>query len=82
MLAATYDSLEERIAILQQEEELNKIRPDLDGNQIMEILGVKPSPLIGKAYAHLLELRLDRGPLGEEAAKAELLTWWEANAPK
>jgi len=82
ILAATYDSLEERIAILQQEEELNKIRPDLDGNQIMEILGVKPSPLIGKAYAHLLELRLDRGPLGEEAAKAELLTWWEANAPK
>jgi len=82
ILAATYDSLEERIAILQQEEELNKIRPDLDGNQIIEILGVKPSPLIGKAYAHLLELRLDRGPLGEEAAKAELLTWWEANAPK
>jgi len=81
-LAATYDSLEERIAILQEEEELNKIRPDLDGNQIMEILGVKPSPMIGKAYAHLLELRLDRGPLGEEAAKAELLTWWEANAPK
>jgi poly(A) polymerase len=79
-LAATYDSLEERIAILQEEEELNKIRPDLDGNQIMEILGVKPSPLIGKAYAHLLELRLDRGPLGEEAAKAELLTWWKANA--
>ena len=82
MLAATYDSLEERIAVLQEEEELNKIRPDLDGNQIMAILGVKPSPLIGKAYAHLLELRLDRGPLGEIEATRELMTWWEANAPK
>ncbi len=82
MLGATYDSLESRIAVLQEEEELNKIRPDLDGNQIMEILGVKPSPLIGKAYAHLLELRLDRGPLGEDAARQELLTWWEANASK
>ena len=82
MLAATYDSLEARITVLQEEEELNKIRPDLDGNQIMEILGVKPSPLIGKAYAHLLELRLDRGPLGEDVARQELLAWWEANAPK
>jgi poly(A) polymerase len=81
-LAATYDSLEERIALLQEAEELGKIRPDLDGNQIMEILGVKPSPLIGKAYAHLLELRLDRGPLGEEEARRELLAWWEANASK
>lgn len=82
MLAATYDSLEARIAVLQEEEELNKIRPDLDGNQIMEILGVKPSPLIGKAYAHLLELRLDRGPLGEDVARQELLAWWEVNASK
>ncbi len=81
-LAATYDSLEERNATLQEAEELGKIRPDLDGNQIMEILGVKPSPLIGKAYAHLLELRLDRGPLGEEEARRELLAWWEANASK
>lgn len=80
MLATTYDSLESRIALLQEEEELNKIRPDLDGNQIMEILGVRPSPLIGKAYAYLLELRLDRGPLGEDAAKEELLLWWEKNA--
>ncbi len=80
MLATTYDSLEARIAVLQEEEELNKIRPDLDGNQIMEILGVRPSPLIGKAYAYLLELRLDRGPLGEDAAKEELLLWWEKNA--
>lgn len=79
MLAATYDSLEERIAALQEEEELNAIRPDLDGNQIIEILGIKPSPIVGKAYAYLLELRLDRGPLGEEAAKSELLSWWKVN---
>jgi len=82
MLATTYDSLEERIELLQEEEELNAIRPDLDGNQIMEILGVKPSPLIGKAYAHMLEIRLDRGPLSDEEARRELALWWEANAPK
>ena len=81
-LAATYDSLEARIAVLQEEEELNAIRPDLDGNQIIEILGIKPSPLVGKAYTHLLELRLDRGPLGEEVAKEELLAWWKANGPQ
>jgi len=82
MLAATYDSLEERIALLLEQEELDAIRPDLDGNQIIEILGIKPSPLVGKAYAHLLELRLDRGPLGEEQAKSELLLWWKANGPQ
>ncbi len=81
-LAATYDALEARILTLQEEEELNAMRPDLDGNQIMEFLQVKPSPLVGKAYAHLLELRLDRGPLGEEVAKSELLRWWEVNGPK
>lgn len=81
-LADTYDSLEERIEILQKEEELNAIRPDLDGNQIIEILGISPSPLVGKAYAHLLELRLDRGPMSFDEAKSELLLWWEANSPK
>ena len=58
-----------------QEEELNKIRPDLDGQQIMELLGIKPSRLVGEAYEFLLELRMERGPLGEEAATAELLAW-------
>ena len=58
-----------------QQEELNKIRPDLSGEQIMEILGIKPSPTVGKAYDFLLELRLEHGPLGEEKAKQALLTW-------
>lgn len=75
-LARTYDQLEERIELLMQQEELNKIRPDLSGEQIMEILGIKPSPTVGKAYDFLLELRLEDGPLGEEKAKKALLTWW------
>jgi poly(A) polymerase len=75
-LAKTYDQLEERIELLIQQEELNKIRPDLSGEQIMEILGIKPSPTVGKAYDFLLELRLEHGPLGEEKAKQALLTWW------
>ena len=76
-LARTYDQLEERIELLMQQEELNKIRPDLSGEQIMEILGIKPSPAVGKAYDFLLELRLEHGPLGEEKAKQALLTWWK-----
>jgi len=75
-LARTYDQLEERIELLMQQEELNKIRPDLSGEQIMEILEIKPSPTVGKAYDFLLELRLEHGPLGEEKAKRALLTWW------
>ena len=76
-LAKTYDQLEERIALLMEQEELDKIRPDLSGEQIMEILSIKPSPAVGKAYDFLLELRLEHGPLGEEKAKAELLNWWK-----
>jgi len=76
-LAKTYDQLEARIALLMEQEELNKIRPDLSGEQIMEILSIKPSPVVGKAYDFLLELRLEHGPLGEEKAKQELLTWWK-----
>jgi len=74
-LAATYDSLEERITALKAQEELDRIRPDLDGAAIMEILGIKPSPLVGQAYAFLLELRMEQGPLGPELAKEELLKW-------
>ncbi len=76
-LAKTYDQLEERIALLMEQEELNKIRPDLSGEQIMDILSIKPSPAVGKAYDFLLELRLEHGPIGEEKAKAELLNWWK-----
>jgi len=77
LLAKTYDELEERISVLMEQEELNKIRPDLSGEQIMEILKIKPSPMVGKAYDFLLELRLEHGPLGEEKAKELLINWWQ-----
>ncbi len=77
-LSRTYDALEERIAQLQDKEELDAIRPDLDGNEIMQILGVGPGPVIGKAYAFLLELRLENGPMGHGEAVAELKKWWES----
>ncbi|GAB3276644.1 CCA tRNA nucleotidyltransferase [Actinocorallia lasiicapitis] len=77
-LARTYDALEERIARLEEEEELGKIRPDLDGVEIQEILGIAPGPEVGKAYRFLMELRLDQGPVGKDAARAALLTWWSA----
>jgi poly(A) polymerase len=79
-LANSYSSLENRIEVLAKEEELLKIRPDLDGSEIMEILGIKPGPMVGKAYNYLLELRLDQGPLGEERARAELITWWSSQS--
>ena len=72
-LARAYDSLEERIAELAEREELASIRPDLDGDEIMGILGISPGPLVGQACAHLLELRLEHGPLGAERATQELL---------
>ncbi|MCO6007290.1 CCA tRNA nucleotidyltransferase [Actinoallomurus purpureus] len=74
-LARTYDQLEERIARLQQEEELASIRPELDGNEIQQILGIKPGPAVGKAYKFLLDVRLDRGPIGKEAAADALREW-------
>ncbi|MGA5128468.1 CCA tRNA nucleotidyltransferase [Streptomyces olivoreticuli] len=77
-LSRAYDGLEERIARLQEQEELDAIRPDLDGNEIMEILGVGPGPQIGKAYKHLLELRLENGPMERDAAVAALKEWWAA----
>jgi poly(A) polymerase len=77
-LARTYDGLEERIAKLAQEEELSKIRPDLDGAQVMSLLKIKPSADVGKALDFLMELRMERGPIGEERATEELLQWWKA----
>jgi poly(A) polymerase len=75
-LSASYDALEERIERLREQEELDAIRPDLDGNQIMELLDVRPGPVVGRAYKFLLELRLDQGPLGEDAAVSALRAWW------
>jgi len=80
-LAAVYDSLEARIAKLMEEEELSKIRPDLDGAQVMSLLGIKPSAAVGDALDFLMELRLEHGPLGEERATKELLDWWSKENP-
>ncbi|MGH8966088.1 MAG: CCA tRNA nucleotidyltransferase, partial [Actinomycetes bacterium] len=77
-LRRAYDDLETRIERLSEEEELASIRPDLDGTQIMEILGIPPGREVGEAYSFLLELRMDEGPQSEEAAKAALLAWWAA----
>jgi poly(A) polymerase len=77
-LAATYDDLEQRIAVLSEQEELNSIRPDLDGNDIMEILQVPAGPIVGAAYNYLLEVRLDQGPITRDAAIEQLMTWWKS----
>ncbi|MFD0885937.1 CCA tRNA nucleotidyltransferase [Streptosporangium algeriense] len=78
-LSQTYDQLEERIARLAEEEELGKIRPELDGNEIQEILGVPPGPVVGRAYKFLLDMRLDKGVVGKEAATLALRDWAEEN---
>jgi poly(A) polymerase len=74
-LARAYDNLEKRIAVLAEQEELDKIRPDLDGNQIMRILDVPQGPVVGKAWRHLLEWRMEHGPLGPDRAAQELRRW-------
>jgi poly(A) polymerase len=80
-LRRTYDDLEQRIDRLREQEELESIRPDLDGNAIMAILGVPPGPLVGKAWQHLKEVRLEQGPLSPEDAEAELRRWWSTQQP-
>ncbi|WP_405159755.1 CCA tRNA nucleotidyltransferase [Nocardia sp. NBC_01499] len=77
-LRGTYDDLESRIAALQEQEDLAKVRPDLDGNAIMELLGLPPGPEVGKAWRFLKELRLDRGPMTRDEAEAALQEWWKA----
>ncbi|MGP6169851.1 CCA tRNA nucleotidyltransferase [Microbacterium sp. A204] len=77
-LASAYDDIETRIADLREQEELDSIRPDLDGNQIQQILGIRPGRDVGEAYKFLLELRLDEGVLGPHAAEQRLREWWAA----
>jgi poly(A) polymerase len=77
-LSSNYDALEARIARIQAEEDLARVRPDLDGNAIMELLGLPPGPLVGQAWRHLKELRLDRGPLDHDEAVAALYAWAES----
>ncbi len=80
-LQRSYDSLERRIGELAAQEELDSVRPELDGQAIMALLDLAPGPVVGEAYRFLLDLRLDRGPLGEDAAREALLAWWAARRP-
>ncbi|MEV8436281.1 CCA tRNA nucleotidyltransferase [Actinosynnema sp. NPDC051121] len=77
-LQRTYDDLERRIERIAAEEDLKRVRPDLDGNEIMRLLGLPPGPMVGRAWKFLKELRLDRGPLDHDEAVAELLAWARA----
>jgi poly(A) polymerase len=81
-LSHAYDDLEARIAEISAQEELDAIRPDLNGQEIAEILGVPPSPVIGAASKFLLEVRLDQGSIGTDAATALLLEWWQTRKPE
>lgn len=76
-LGFAYDDLEQRIAELAEREEMEAVRPDLTGEDIMRILGLSPGPDVGRAYRFLLELRLDEGPLGADEAEKRLRHWWE-----
>jgi len=78
LLQANYDGLEARIAELAAKEDLARVRPDLDGHEIMELLGIPGGPQVGEAWSYLKELRLDRGPMSRDDATAELLAWWRA----
>lgn len=80
-LQRNYDSLEQRITELREREEIDAIRPDLDGNAIMTLLGIPPGPAVGQAYRHLLAVRMERGPLAPEEAEAELRAWAADNLP-
>ena len=75
-LQETYDDLEHRIAVLREAEDLDRVRPDLDGNAIMQLLGLPPGPVVGEAWRYLKELRLDSGPMSREDAEAALRAWW------
>ncbi|MFS0894705.1 CCA tRNA nucleotidyltransferase [Microbacterium sp. 179-I 3D3 NHS] len=77
-LAAAYDDIEARIVALREQEELDAIRPELDGNRIQEVLGIAPGREVGEAYRFLLDLRLDEGVLGADAAEQRLRDWWAA----
>lgn len=81
-LAARMDQLEERIARLREQEELDSLRPDVDGRQVMEHLGIRPGREVGEALAMLLEARIEEGPLGEEEAFRRLDQWWAARTTR
>lgn len=78
VFSSAMDELEDRVAQLRQQEDLDAIRPDLDGRQIMQILGLKPGPQVGRAYRHMLDYRLDQGPVDRGTAERELRQWWQS----
>jgi poly(A) polymerase len=80
-LARSYDAFEERIAALAEQEELDALRPVLDGNEIMAELGLPPGPAVGAAYRYLLDLRIEQGPMSRADAVAALRSWWESRGP-
>ena len=75
MFSDAMDEMEQRVRDLKQREDIEAIRPELDGNEIMQLLGLEPGPHVGVAYQHMLEYRLDNGPVGHEAAVEELKRW-------
>ncbi|MET3810480.1 CCA tRNA nucleotidyltransferase [Arthrobacter sp. UYEF3] len=77
-LAFAYDDLEARISALREQESLDAVRPDLDGGRIMALLGLKPGPVVGRAYKFLLEERMEHGPLEPAVAETKLREWWTA----
>ncbi|MEE8734026.1 MAG: CCA tRNA nucleotidyltransferase [Bifidobacterium crudilactis] len=76
LFSGAMDEMEKRVEELRQKEDFEAIRPDLNGSQIMEILGIPAGPEVGRAYKHMLEYRLDNGPVDEDSAREELLQWW------
>jgi poly(A) polymerase len=81
-LGARMDELEDRLAVIREQEELDAIRPELDGVDVMELLGIGPGRVVGEALAVLLEIRLDAGPIGKDEAKRRLLAWWRDGNPE
>ncbi|WP_322410512.1 CCA tRNA nucleotidyltransferase [Microbacterium invictum] len=79
-LASAYDDIENRIAALREQEQIDAVRPELDGNRIQEVLSIRPGREVGEAYRFLLDLRLDEGVLGEEEAERRLRAWWAARS--
>jgi poly(A) polymerase len=75
-LSRRMDELEQRIAELAAQEEIAALRPELDGNQVIELLGIRPGPLVGEAMDHLMEIRLEEGLIGDEEIRKRLDAWW------
>jgi poly(A) polymerase len=85
ILSRRMDEMEERISELMASEELASLRPELDGQKVMELLGVPAGPIVGAAMEFLMDIRLEEGILGDEGATVRLMQWWkenEANASK